>query len=211
MKIGSGETILFIGDSITDCSRSRPIGKDTGLGGGYVSLIDSMLVSEFPEKNIRVLNLGVNGNRITDLKNRWTRDVLNLEPDWLIILIGINDVWRQFDRPLDPNQVTSELFEKTYSKLLSDTCSSVSRFVLLSPYYIEVNTADPMRKKMDEYGMIVAKLAKEFDAVFVDLQGSFDHYLSYRPMESISDDQIHLTKVGHMKIATELFRALQPD
>lgn len=88
MRIKNGATILFIGDSITDCSRSRPIGKGMGLGSGYVSLVDSMLASDFPEKEILVLNLGINGNRITDLESRWTRDVLDLEPDWLFVLIG---------------------------------------------------------------------------------------------------------------------------
>jgi len=206
MKIKSGETILFIGDSITDCSRSRPIGKGVGLGGGYVSLVDSMLASGFPEKEIRVLNLGINGNRITDLESRWQKDVLDLKPDWLVVLIGINDVWRQFDRPLDPNQVSIELFENTYRKLLTDVRPSLSGLVLLSPYFIELDIDAPMRNKMNEYGAVVKNLAKDFGASFIDLQSSFDRYLSYRSIDSISDDQVHLNKVGHMQIASEVVK-----
>ena len=211
MKIANGETILFIGDSITDCSRSRPIGKGMGLGGGYVSLVDSMLVSDFPEKEIRVLNLGINGNRITDLESRWKRDVLDLEPDWLVVLIGINDVWRQFDRPSDQNQVTIELFEKTYRTLIMNIKSSLSGLILLSPYFIETDLEHPMRKQMDRYGTMVREIAEDFGADFIDLQSSFDRYLSYRSIDSISDDQIHLNKIGQMKIALDVFQTLTGD
>ncbi len=208
MNIENGETVLFIGDSITDCSRSRPIGKGTGLGAGYVSLVDSMLATEYPEINIQVLNLGINGNRITDLGSRWQRDVLDLQPNWLVVLIGINDVWRQFDRPLDPNQVTVELFESTYRKLLTDIKPSLSGLVLLSPYFVETNLENPMRIKMDGYGSVVGKIAAEFGANFVDLQSSFDCYLSYRSIDSISDDQVHLNRIGHTKIASDVFQTL---
>jgi len=208
MKIKSGETVLFIGDSITDCSRSRPIGKGVGLGGGYVSLVDSMLASGFPEKEIRVLNLGINGNRITDLESRWQKDVLDLKPDWLVVLIGINDVWRQFDRPLDLNQVNIELFEEIFRKLLTDVRPSLSGLVLLSPYFVEINIEHPMRNKMDGYGAVVRKIAEDFGANFVDLQSSFDRYLSCRSISSISDDQVHLNKIGHMKIASDVFQTL---
>ena len=67
------------------------------MGAGYVSFIDSILGAALPELPLRVLNTGISGNRVTDLEARWQSDVLDLQPDWLSVMIGINDVWRQLD------------------------------------------------------------------------------------------------------------------
>jgi lysophospholipase L1-like esterase len=74
----------------------------SGLGTGYVSLVDSLLRAAYPQGRIRMVNMGTSGNTVRDLAERWQTDVLDLEPDWLSIMIGINDVWRQFDSPLRP-------------------------------------------------------------------------------------------------------------
>jgi len=94
MKLENGQSILFTGDSITDCERVYPIGANAGLGEGYVAFVDSLLAARYPERYIRVFNTGVAGNTIIDLDWRWQRDVLRLAPDWLSVMIGINDVWR---------------------------------------------------------------------------------------------------------------------
>ena len=82
--------MLFIGDLITDCGRTRPLGQRSGngLGQGYVSLIDSILGAAIPERPLRVLNTGIGGNRVTDLAARWQTDVLDLEPHWLSVMIS---------------------------------------------------------------------------------------------------------------------------
>ena len=82
--------------------RARPIGEgraDDALGRGYVMMVDALLGAVYPERMIRVINMGVSGNTTRDLKARWQRDVLDLKPDWLSIMIGANDVWRQYDSP----------------------------------------------------------------------------------------------------------------
>jgi lysophospholipase L1-like esterase len=102
MKIHSNSTLLMIGDSITDCGRVRPVAESVGgdLGNGYVSLIHAMLSATCPQRHIRIRNTGISGNTVRDLAARWQSDVLDLKPDWVSIMIGINDVWRQFDAPL---------------------------------------------------------------------------------------------------------------
>ena len=80
----ANQTLLFIGDSITDCGRDRPVGhRWNSLGEGYVSFVDSMLRAAMPETPVRVLNTGISGNRVTDLEARWKSDVLDLEHNWL--------------------------------------------------------------------------------------------------------------------------------
>src|SRR5579884_4100370 len=101
MLLEKNDKLVLIGDSITDCGRS-PAGEgaNEGIGRGYVAQIEALLHSVYPELSIRVINKGTSGNTVRDLKARWETDVLDLKPDWLSIMIGINDVWRQFDRPL---------------------------------------------------------------------------------------------------------------
>lgn len=208
MKLGDGDRLLFIGDSITDCGRDHPIGKGAGLGEGYVAFIDSLLAARHPQRRIEVLNAGVGGNMIADLEARWQTDVLDLEPDWLSIMIGINDVWRQFERPSSRDQVSLERYEETYRRLLEQTEPSLSGLVLMTPYYLQTNQSDAMRQQTDAYGLVVKNLAAHFGAVFVDVQAAFDNYLSHRAMQSLSRDRIHVNKTGHMIIAQAFFTAI---
>ena len=85
MKLEKDNTLLFIGDSITDCGRSRPIGEKSGLGNGYANQINAILNGTRPHQPIRVLNTGISGNRVCDLKARWENDVIELQPDWFLL------------------------------------------------------------------------------------------------------------------------------
>ena len=211
MKIEDGESILFTGDSITDCGRARPIWEGTGLGEGYVAFVDNLLAACYSQRRIRVLNTGIGGNRVIDLEARWQRDVLVLEPEWLSIMIGINDVWRQFDNALNPDQVGIERYETTYSKLLEQARPKLKGLVLMTPYVIESNLSDPMRERMDAYGVVVERLAHEFDAVFINVQAAFDLHLAHRPPQSLCGDRIHPNKTGHMIIAKSFLTAMKFD
>jgi lysophospholipase L1-like esterase len=102
MKIHSNSTLLMTGDSITDRERVRPVAEAVSwdLGNGYVALIHALLGATCPRQNIRIRNIGISGNTARDLAARWQSKVLDLKPDWLSIMFGINDVWRQLDAPL---------------------------------------------------------------------------------------------------------------
>ena len=205
----ANQTLLFIGDSITDCGREHPVGQRcNSLGGGYVSFVDSIMGAVIPGTPITVLNTGISGNRVTDLEARWQSDVLNLEPNWLSVMIGINDVWRQFDSEPSTEQVEPEQYELVYRSLLEKTRSQLDGLVLMTPYFLETNREDPMRLKMDAYGTITKKLAVQFDAIFVDTQATFDHYLVHQPTESLCADRVHPNGLGHMILARAFLNAL---
>ena len=178
------------------------------LGGGYVSFVDSIMGAVIPGTPINVLNTGISGNRVTDLEARWQSDVLDLEPNWLSVMIGINDVWRQFDSEPGAEQVVPEQYELVYRSLLAKTRSQLDGLVLMTPYFLETNREDPMRLKMDAYGTITKKLAVEFDAIFVDTQAAFDHYLAHQPTESLCADRVHPNGLGHMILARAFLNAL---
>jgi lysophospholipase L1-like esterase len=205
----ANQTLLFIGDSITDCGREHPVGQRwNSLGWGYVSFVDSIMGAVIPETPIAVLNTGISGNRVTDLEVRWQSDVLDLEPNWLSVMIGINDVWRQFDSEPSTEQVDPEQYELVYRSLLAKTRPQVDGLVLMTPYFLETNRENPMRLKMDVYGTITKKLAFEFDAILVDTQAAFDHYLAHQPTESLCADRVHPNGLGHMILARAFLNAL---
>ncbi len=206
-------TLLFIGDSITDADR-RPSGEvepwspHFGLGHGYVSQVFAWLHATYPQAAIRVINKGVSGHTIRDLAGRWKADVLDNNPDVLCVMIGINDVWRQFDSPLRPeSHVLPEEFRSTLARLVATTRPHVSQLYLASPYFIEANHEDSMRRRMDEYGAIVRQLAESNGAHFVDVQAAFDRLLHHVHPASLAWDRIHPGPVGHVIIARGFLQA----
>ncbi|MGN7165769.1 SGNH/GDSL hydrolase family protein [Paenibacillus cellulositrophicus] len=213
MKLSQNDTLLFIGDSITDCGRVRPVGEGGfgQLGSGYVAQVDALLSAVYPQLNIRVLNTGIGGNTVRHLKERWESDVLDLKPDWLSIMIGTNDVWRQFDHPLNPDQhVYLDEYETTLRELVQTTRPKLKGLVLMTPYYLDPNVNDPMRATMDVYGAVVKKVAEEFDAIFVDTQAAFDALSEHVYLSSLATnwDRVHPGSRGHMTLAREFLKAV---
>jgi lysophospholipase L1-like esterase len=213
MNLPSNTTLLFIGDSITDADR-KPAGEanpwepNFGLGHGYVSKVYGWLHAAHPDAAIRVVNKGVSGNTVRDLAARWQSDVLDLKPDVLCVMIGINDVWRQFDYPLHPEtHVLPDEYRSTLASLLAATRSKVRELFLASPYFIEPNRDEPMRRRMDEYGMIVKELASANDAVFVDTQAAFDRVLGHTHPSALAWDRIHPGPVGHTILARAFLKS----
>lgn len=211
MKLERNDKLVMIGDSITDVERARPVGEGLfgAIGKSYVALVDALLGSVYPEEGIRVVNMGIGGNTVRDLKERWETDVLALKPDWLSILIGINDVWRQFDLPLIREQhVYIEEYETTLRELVAQTRPLVKGLVLMTPYYLEPNKSDPMRATMDLYREKVKRIAAEFNCVFVDLQAVFDEILTHVYPAALAWDRIHPTLPGHAAIARAFLNAV---
>jgi lysophospholipase L1-like esterase len=215
MKLQNGTKLLFIGDSITDADRgdsgeTTPWDPPLGLGRGYVNLVNAMITAQHPEKGIRVVNRGISGNTVLDLESRWDVDVLAYKPNWLSVMIGINDVWRQFDTPLRvEGYISPDRYEATLRSLLERTRPDLSGLILMSPYVIDSNLEDGMRQRMDEYGEIVHRLAEAFDAIFVDTQAAFDQILKHMHASSLAWDRIHPGTAGHMVIANAFMAAIQ--
>lgn len=194
--------ILFQGDSITDCSRSYIRRKP--LGSGYVNLINYYLETHFPESEISSYNRGIYGNRTIDLKLRWRKDCLNIKPNILSLLVGINDTWRKYDRHLE---TSPKRFEQNYRYLL-DTIkrkSPETKIILMSPFLLPVSEDqslwfEDLNPKID----IVCKLAKEYDASYIPLQEIFNNLLTEETNASYwTHDGVHPTPIGHTVIAKE--------
>lgn len=201
--------IVFAGDSVTDMGSEQPVGEsfDENLGRSYVRIIDNMLSTWYPEILVRVTNSGISGNTSRDLLERYQRDVIDLNPDWVSICIGINDVWRQFDSPaMADTHVMPEEYEANLEKMILAVKDSVKGIFLMTPYYMEPNAEDGMRKRMDEYGAVCRKLAVKYGCVFIDLQETFNHYFRFRHSTYIAWDRIHPSLVGATIIAREFLK-----
>jgi lysophospholipase L1-like esterase len=212
MIIPAGSKLIMIGDSVTDCNRARPVGEGLfeALGKGYVSLVDAKLQAAQPWQQIRVVNMGTSGNTVRDLKSRWQTDVLDLSPEWVSIMIGINDVWRQFDTPLQSEwAVPLEEYERTLAELVECSQAKSISVILMTPYFIEANKSDPMRVRMDQYSQVVKKLAAKYGIVFVDSQAAFDKVLCHLHPMTLAWDRIHPNTIGHMVIAQAFLDAIE--
>ena len=204
MIFQNNDRIVFAGDSVTDMGSTNPIGEGLfeNVGRGYVRLVESFLSAYYPEILTRVTNAGINGNTSRDLLARFDRDVVSLNPDWVSICIGINDVWRQFDCPAIPDgQVLPEEYRNNVEEMILKVKDKVKGIFILSPYYIESNHDDFMRKRMNEYVEISKELAEKHGCRFVDFQKVFEDYCKIRHSAYLAWDRVHPNQVGSMLMA----------
>ena len=153
--------------------------------------------------------MGIAGNTVRDLKARWQSDVLDLTPDWLSIMIGINDVWRQFDSRLQTEwQVPLDEYSRTLEELIRTTLPMLKGLVLMTPYFIEPNRADAMRDMMDRYGAVVRDLAGKYGAILVDTQAAFDEVLEGLHPMALAGDRVHPNLTGHLVLARAFLKAI---
>ena len=198
-KFKKGATLLFQGDSITDMKWGRNQ-KDRNhyLGHSYVFLIASRLHTDMPQAGLNFLNRGKSGHTVADLQKRWQKDAIDLKPDVLSILIGINDIGRavRAKKKVDP-----KAYEKGYRDLLvrSRAANPDLKIVLLEPFVLPVGR--DWRKQVDLLRPVVAQLASEFKAVLIRTQDIFDAAAKVAPPEHWIWDGVHPLPQGHELIA----------
>jgi len=187
-------TVLFIGDSVTDCGRRDD--PDRNLGHGYVRLVDeAFLAGGTPAA---VVNRGVGGDRVRDLAARWEKDALAVAPTLISVMVGVNDTWRRYD---DNDPTSAERFEADYRDILSRLPGrDEMALVLMEPFLLPVTPAKAKwRDDLDPKIAVVRALAAEFGAVLVPT----DEYLNGLdlPVAEIAADGVHPTELGHQLIA----------
>ncbi len=193
--------ILFQGDSITDAGR-EDYENPFATGTGYPRLLEAELT--FEREGCEILNGGINGSRVVDLLARWKKDCLNLKPDVLTILVGVNDVWHEF---MFGNGIRKEVFEQVYRILLRETREMLpdTKIVLMGAYVMHGPDTDEhwevFHEEVKARREITQALAEEFQLGYVDLQEAFDKAQEDRPASYWSKDGVHPTAAGHQLIA----------
>lgn len=208
-----GAVFLFQGDSITDGNRGRSTDPNHIMGHGYAFSIASRIGADYPEKRFRFYNRGISGNKIIDLEKRWQADTLDLKPDVLSILVGVNDSssvvysWE----PVIP----VEKYAETYNRLLAETLEKFPDIllVLCEPFILPVDKVkdnweayySDLKKRQE----VVRKLADRYKAVFVAFQEVFDKACDKAPADYWIWDGVHPTVAGHELMAREWLRQVE--
>ncbi|HEU5474442.1 MAG TPA: SGNH/GDSL hydrolase family protein [Actinophytocola sp.] len=195
-------TILFTGDSITDCDRRT---DPLGLGAGYVDIVASTLRERGDAA--RIINTGISGDRIEHLQTRWQQDALDHRPELLSIFIGVNDTLHTFfeGRPTPP-----DLFASRYTEVLDRTAAAgIHKLIIIEPFFLDAEGSDARwrdgspfcRADLAAKRPIVRDLAHRYGAVFVPLHDAVTAVAAERGPTVIAPDGVHPTALGHRLIA----------
>lgn len=205
MLLRANDHLLFYGDSITDCGQRQGINE--GLGCGYAAIASSVIGARHPELNIRCSNAGISGNRVADLERRLEADVLAVKPNVVSILIGINDTWRAFDSN-DPSPVGP--FEDCYRRIASTLRERLdARLVICEPFLLPIpEDRVAWREDLDPRIAAVRRVAMDYGATFVPLDGVFTAAACRQQMAYWAPDGVHPTPAGHGLIAEAWLRAV---
>lgn len=209
--MNNNKIVMFTGDSITDCDRARPIGDGFGkMGNSYLARIFVDTWADFPNHNIHYLNSAISGNTTKMLLDRFDTDILAYNPDYVFMMIGVNDVWRHFDGArftevlIYPEETAANM-----EKMILKTLEKGAKPVIISPYFLDRNHEDPMRKMVDEINVYYKQLAEKYHIGYIDVQAKFDEYLKTGSSYILSADRVHPKTVGISLIARYIYN--HPD
>ena len=204
-RFQDGQVVLFQGDSITDCGRDRS--DITSLGEGYADIIAKLYRTLFPEAGVTFINKGISGNRVEDLLARYEEDFRSIQPDYLSILIGVNDTWRRYD---NNDTTSSEEFESTYRELLTKLRRDLPncKLVMIEPFLLHsLPDRATWREDLDPKIHVVRKLAKEYADYYIPMDGIFAKAeVEEYTCEQLAQDGVHPSAIGHRMIAEEYLK-----
>ncbi len=202
--------ILFQGDSITDAGRARD--NDVNIGVGYPLLIKACLGLEEPEK-YEFINRGVGGNRIVDVYARIKNDIINIKPDVMSILIGVNDVWHELSD--SPNGVDAEKYYKIYDMLIEEIMQALPniKIMIMEPFVLKASATEENWKSFDEEvkkrALMANKIAEKYNLPYIKLQQGFDELSRGVETSYWLRDGVHPTAMGHEYIKNEWIKAFR--
>jgi lysophospholipase L1-like esterase len=212
-RLKDGAVILFQGDSITDGNRGRNTDPNHIMGHGYAFSIASRVGADHPEKKYQFYNRGISGNKVNDLESRWQADTIDLKPDVLSLLVGVND---SNSVVLEREPVISAgRYEEIFQSLLDQTKARFPSilFVLCEPFILQVGR---IKENWEAYHTdiikrqaVVRKLATKYDAVFVGFQRVFDDACRNAPAGYWIWDGVHPTVAGHELMAREWLKQIE--
>ncbi len=209
--VSKGDVILFQGDSITDAGRSREKAgvpnEQPGLGAGYAWLAAAEMLVDRPHDQLKIYNRGVSGHKVFQLADRWQADCLDLHPNLLSILIGVNDFWHTLDGKY---KGTVEVYERDYRALLERTLKALPevKLVICEPFVLRCGAVnDKWFPQFEAYRAAAKRVADAFHANFIPFQAMFDQAVAYAPADQWAKDGVHPSNAGASLMAHNWLRA----
>jgi lysophospholipase L1-like esterase len=203
--LSAGNTILFQGDSITDAGRNREetaCNDARGMGSGYAMLACAALLEKYPALNLKIYNKGISGNKVFQLAERWDKDCLELKPDILSILIGVNDIWHKLNGQYDG---TVEIYKRDYIALLERTKKTLPdvQLIICEPFAVRGVKAVDERwyPEFNDYQKSSREIADMFSATFIPYQKIYDEAQKRAPGVYWTPDGVHPTLAGAQLMA----------
>ncbi|NMA07880.1 MAG: SGNH/GDSL hydrolase family protein [Clostridiales bacterium] len=205
MLFRKNAVIVFQGDSVTDAGRTRP--DSHGFGQGYPAMCAGMLRSLYPDYELTIYNRGIGGNRVEHLVERWQQDTLELRPNVVSILIGINNVWHPYANPEIPYDIVK--FEGDLARIVEQTVHYGSKLVMLEPFAFHHGCfPEEWRVRLWEVNQVVRRIALRYADAFIPLDGIFYQAAVCSSPASLTADGVHPTFEGHRLIAQEWMKAV---
>jgi lysophospholipase L1-like esterase len=205
LQLLKDQTILFQGDSITDAGRNRDdntYNNPRALGTGYALLTAVELLEEYAELNLKIYNKGISGNKVYQLAERWDKDCIELKPDVLSILIGVNDFWHKLNGNYNG---TIEIYRNDYNALIERTKQALPnvKLVICEPYAVPGVKAvdDKWFPDFYEYQKAAREIAEKFGAIFVPFQKVYDEAIKRAPAAYWTADGVHAALPGAQLMA----------
>lgn len=196
--------IVFFGDSITDSGRDRNDPKD--LGTGYVKIAAGKLRLLYPDTPITYVNKGIGGDCTQDLLKRVQEDVVDEAPDIVVLLVGINDVWRRFSLG---QEITPEQFRANYEGIVSAIKSTGAKLLIMQPFVLNVGDKQRFRPYLDKFNEIVREIAEKHAEALIPLDEVFTGVSQDINPKQFADDGVHPTHRGCRYIADLLIKELK--
>jgi len=204
--------ILFQGDSITDSGRRKEsviCNNVDQLGTGYALFTATSILAKHADKQPKIYNRGISGNKVFQLRERWEIDALAFMPDVLSILIGVNDYWHTLNGSY---KGTVQIYENDLRNLLKYTKDKLPnlQLVLCEPFALSGGSAINDKEwfpMFNDYRIALKKLAGEFNAVFVPFQSAFDEAIKMAPATYWSADGVHPDLPGRQLMAEVWLKA----
>ncbi|MCY4570660.1 MAG: SGNH/GDSL hydrolase family protein [Candidatus Poribacteria bacterium] len=200
----SGDKVLFIGDSITDCGRRD---AHAPLGHGYVRKITELITAKYPERQITYVNKGIGGDIVEGLESRWDIDVIDEKPKWLSVKIGINNASRQYGEGVSTVDYLP-IWEECYRRILTRAKTELgASLFLFEIFYIAEDVDTPRPLDVDAYNASIHRLAEEFDARLIPTSTAFESAVAARPGALwTTQDGVHPNAEGHTLMALEFLK-----
>lgn len=211
LQAQNGQKILFIGDSITDAGRRT---AERPYGIGYVSLFRDMLIAREPAKQIEIINKGIGGNTAWQMRDRWTDDMLFFKPDYLVILIGINDLHQLIGAGMDKDEALQK-HQDAYDEVLARTKKELPdcKILLLEPFYMSRDrAAKSIRTEvldvLPDYLAVTREMSEKYNTNLIKTQELFQNILKHYETDTICPEPVHPNRTGHMAMAEAVYNAL---